>query len=155
MTAVNYVTKTGVAPSARECPRCGRRVGGFFALDRFQPARHRDAHGAWCRQLREPGSGRVIAPAAKREPTDRQREVLAFLADYVRERGGAPSMREIGSAFGITSTNGVNDHLIALERKGLIDRDPLVSRGLRVTASGFVALGVSPCRHCGGTGRAS
>lgn len=36
------------------------------------------------------------------------------------------------TAFGIKSTNGINDHLRALERKGYITRDPLKSRAIRV-----------------------
>ena len=40
-------------------------------------------------------------------------------------------MREIGSHFGIRSTNGVNDHLRALEKKGYLQREDLKSRALR------------------------
>jgi repressor LexA len=46
-------------------------------------------------------------------------------------------MREIGEHMGIRSTNGVNDHLKALERKGHLVRDDMKSRALRpVAASG-------------------
>jgi len=40
-------------------------------------------------------------------------------------------LREIGSHFGIRSTNGVNDHLRALEKKGYLQREDLKSRALR------------------------
>jgi len=40
-------------------------------------------------------------------------------------------LREIGLHFGIRSTNGVNDHLRALEKKGYLQREDLKSRALR------------------------
>ena len=63
--------------------------------------------------------------------TDRQREVLDFISDSIRKRGYPPTVREIGSDFGIRSTNGVNDHLRALEKKGFLHREDLKSRALR------------------------
>lgn len=54
--------------------------------------------------------------------TDRQRECLLFIKTYKDSHGYAPSMREIGKHMGIRSSNGVNDHLQALERKGAIKR---------------------------------
>ena len=67
--------------------------------------------------------------------TRRQAEILAFIADTVRDCQRPPSLREIGDRFGISSTNGVADHLTALERKGRIVRDKQVSRGIRVVQS--------------------
>jgi repressor LexA len=63
--------------------------------------------------------------------TDRQRQVLDFISDSIRKRGFPPTLREIGSHFGIRSTNGVNDHLRALEKKGFLHREDLKSRALR------------------------
>ena len=63
--------------------------------------------------------------------TDRQRQVLDFISDSIRKRGFPPTLREIGSHFGIRSTNGVNDHLRALEKKGYLHREDLKSRALR------------------------
>ncbi len=63
--------------------------------------------------------------------TDRQREVLDFITSSIRKRGYPPTLREIGSHFGIRSTNGVNDHLRALEKKGVLHREDLKSRALR------------------------
>lgn len=63
--------------------------------------------------------------------TDRQRQVLDFISDSIRKRGYPPTLREIGSHFGIRSTNGVNDHLRALEKKGYLQREDLKSRALR------------------------
>jgi repressor LexA len=63
--------------------------------------------------------------------TDRQREILEFITQSIRERGYPPTLREIGLHFGIKSTNGVNDHLRALEKKGYLEREDLKSRALR------------------------
>ena len=65
------------------------------------------------------------------ELTERQRHVLDFISDSIRKRGYPPTLREIGSHFGIRSTNGVNDHLRALEKKGFLHREDLKSRALR------------------------
>lgn len=71
--------------------------------------------------------------------TARQLEVLRLIADAV--------------AIGHTTTNGVHDHLRALERKGLLQRTPGLARGLRITDAGRSALALAPtttCPHCGG-----
>src|SRR6266446_1991978 len=54
--------------------------------------------------------------------TDRQKEIYDFLLRTIREKGYAPSIPEIGKQFKIASTNGVSDHLKALEKKGYIRR---------------------------------
>jgi repressor LexA len=74
-------------------------------------------------------------------PTDRQLEVLRFIAKEIEERGYPPTIREIGEALDIRSTNGVNDHLKALERKGFLSRDPIKSRALIPTSAAREALG--------------
>jgi repressor LexA len=65
--------------------------------------------------------------------TERQKMILDFIKQSIRERGYPPSLREIGSHMGIKSTNGVNDHLTALERKGYLRRDSMKSRALQPT----------------------
>ncbi len=50
--------------------------------------------------------------------THRQQMVLDFIRESIADRGYPPTLREIGARMGIRSTNGVNDHLRALERKG-------------------------------------
>jgi repressor LexA len=67
-----------------------------------------------------------------RQPlTARQREILDFVRESI-DCGYPPTLREIAYAFNITSTNGVSDHLKALEKKGWIRREKFISRGLRV-----------------------
>lgn len=63
--------------------------------------------------------------------TARQQEILDFISASIVERGYPPTIREIGKHMGIRSTNGVNDHLKALERKGFLTRDDLKSRAMR------------------------
>src|ERR1700712_2592976 len=63
--------------------------------------------------------------------TQRQREILDFISASIVERGFPPTLREIGEHFAIRSTNGVNDHLKALEKKGHLRREDLKSRAMR------------------------
>ncbi|MBX3230827.1 MAG: transcriptional repressor LexA [Labilithrix sp.] len=66
--------------------------------------------------------------------TERQQMVLDFIRQSIADRGYPPTLREIGAKMGIRSTNGVNDHLRALERKGYLTREDMKSRALRPTA---------------------
>jgi repressor LexA len=68
--------------------------------------------------------------------TQRQQMVLDFIRQSIHDRGYPPTLREIGARMGIRSTNGVNDHLRALERKGYLTREDMKSRALRPTALG-------------------
>jgi len=63
--------------------------------------------------------------------TKRQNQIWNFISVFCEERGYPPTLREIGEHFGIRSTNGVNDHLKALEKKGYLRREDLKSRALR------------------------
>lgn len=63
--------------------------------------------------------------------TQRQKEILDFISASIMERGFPPTLREIGEHFQIRSTNGVNDHLKALEKKGHLRREDLKSRAMR------------------------
>ena len=77
------------------------------------------------------GSLTLVRDDSRSVLTDRQREILDFITQSIRERGYPPTLREIGLNFGIRSTNGVNDHLRALEKKGYLQREDLKSRALR------------------------
>src|SRR5207237_9641155 len=68
--------------------------------------------------------------------TERQEKILSFIKKSIIDQGYPPTIREIGEHFGIRSTNGVNDHLKALERKGYLERGELKSRALRVIEAG-------------------
>jgi len=73
--------------------------------------------------------------------TQRQQMVLDFIRQSIHDRGYPPTLREIGARMGIRSTNGVNDHLRALERKGYLTREDMKSRALRPTGLDVRALG--------------
>src|ERR1700722_18437421 len=72
--------------------------------------------------------------------TQRQQMVLDFIRQSIHDRGYPPTLREIGARMGIRSTNGVNDHLRALERKGYLTREDMKSRALRPTNLGQTSL---------------
>jgi repressor LexA len=64
--------------------------------------------------------------------TKRQEQTLDFIRSSIQDRGYPPTLREIGEFMGIKSTNGVNDHLRALERKGYLRREDMKSRALKL-----------------------
>ncbi len=91
--------------------------------------------------LPTPGSSFSDAAETARALTDRQLNALRYVHGHIKEHGYPPTLREIGKHMGITSTNGVNDHLRALERKGYIHRTDQLSRGIRLTVKGLGAVG--------------
>ncbi len=62
---------------------------------------------------------------------DRAREVLAFIQRFSREKGYPPTIREIGEAVNIASTNGVRYYTTLLEKAGHLERSSKISRGIR------------------------
>jgi repressor LexA len=74
--------------------------------------------------------------------TDRQKVILQFILRTSEERGFPPTIREIGEEMDISSTNGVNDHLKALERKGFLTRGEQQSRSLVATKRARLVLGL-------------
>ena len=70
---------------------------------------------------------------AKKGLSDRQKNILAYIQEYVGEFGRPPTIREIGGAVNISSTSVVNYNLTKLKERGLLERDAEVSRGLRLT----------------------
>lgn len=70
----------------------------------------------------------------------RAREIHSFIQRYRREHGSAPTIREIGRQFEISSTNGVRYYLNLLEKAGYIRRTGGISRG--IGPSGGVPAGI-------------
>lgn len=64
--------------------------------------------------------------------TERQRDILNFIRDFQKERGIAPTHREICDHFGFSSYGTVYKHLSLLEKKGLIRRDWNQKRGVEL-----------------------
>lgn len=79
-----------------------------------------------------PGAARRRSPAHLTTGADRQEAMLNFIAESLRERGYPPTIREIGTALGIASTNGVRYYLDRLEQSGKIRRDRWTSRGIEL-----------------------
>jgi repressor LexA len=64
--------------------------------------------------------------------SSRQRAILNFIEQEMRERGYPPSVREIGDAVGLTSPSTVHSHLNTLQRLGYLRRDPTKPRAIEV-----------------------
>jgi repressor LexA len=64
--------------------------------------------------------------------TSRQKEIYEFIRTKIQGRGYGPTVREIGIQFDIKSPNGVMCHLKALQKKGLIHREPNMSRAIQL-----------------------
>ena len=74
----------------------------------------------------------MAARKAKKGLSERQEQILQFIREFTREEGRPPTLREIGSAVGISSTSVVDYNLNALAKKGYLTRNPHVSRGIRI-----------------------
>jgi repressor LexA len=66
-----------------------------------------------------------------RKLTDKQELILRFIVDYIRDNERPPTIRDVATEFQMT-VKGAYDHLIALERKGWIDREGKHSRGITI-----------------------
>ena len=63
--------------------------------------------------------------------TERQQRILDVIRRFTAEHGYPPSVREIGERVGLSSSSTIHAHLKALEKRGLISRDPTKPRALR------------------------
>lgn len=75
----------------------------------------------------------VMRTKSKPQRAPSEDAILRFIAGALREHGRPPTLREIGAAFGIASTNGVRYYLDRLEQAGKIRRDRFTSRGIELT----------------------
>lgn len=64
--------------------------------------------------------------------TERQAEILRFIRAQIDKTGLPPTRAEIAKALKFRSPNAAEEHLRALERKGVIEMLPATSRGLRI-----------------------
>src|SRR5580692_3442279 len=64
--------------------------------------------------------------------TKRQKGIFDFIRKYAAKTGYPPTVREIGTAVGLTSSSTVHAHLANLERLGLLRRDPAKPRALNL-----------------------
>ena len=71
-----------------------------------------------------------------KEPTERQKEVLDFIASYISVHEYSPTIRDVADFFGI-SVKGANDHLAALRKKGMLKHgDCGKSRTMKLVKTG-------------------
>lgn len=90
----------------------------------------------------------MSCPAPKKTtlpPTPRQLDVLRLVEKHRREKGFAPSARELCRLLGLgeSSTQAVFQHLNGLEARGLLEREPGTARTARATAEGLRWLGIT------------
>jgi repressor LexA len=70
-----------------------------------------------------------------KEPTQRQWEVLSFIARFIEDRHFPPTIREIAKHFAV-SVKGAYDHVTALQRKGYLTNKEGRSRTLEIVKNG-------------------
>lgn len=85
------------------------------------------------------GRGRRVCELGD-PPSPGQARMLRVVGDWIANHGYPPTTREIGIALGIRSTNAVIEALVFMERKGLVVREPRISRSVRVTEMGQAFL---------------
>lgn len=71
-------------------------------------------------------------PPGSTELTARQAEVLAIIEAAILKNGFSPSVREIMTAAGVGSPNGIMCHIESLHRKGYITYQPNTARSIRI-----------------------
>mgnify|MGYP000191585194 CR=1 FL=1 len=69
----------------------------------------------------------------RRSLTPRQNEIYEFVREQISGQKSPPTIPEIADHFGLRSTNGVYEHLVALEAKGYIERKKGKARGITLT----------------------
>lgn len=69
-------------------------------------------------------------PQIRIPPTPRQAAILAFLREFIAAKGYAPTQREIGDGCNIKHLNGVRNHLLAMQRRGLVHILPGAQRNV-------------------------
>jgi repressor LexA len=72
--------------------------------------------------------------------TARQAEILALIQDFMEQSGFPPTRAEIAEKLGFKSANAAEEHLRALERKGILDILPGASRGIQLKQAGLPGL---------------
>jgi repressor LexA len=70
-----------------------------------------------------------------RELTPRQKQILEMIQDFISETGMPPTRAEIARQLGFKSANAAEEHLRALQRKGVLELLPGASRGIQLKDS--------------------
>jgi len=67
--------------------------------------------------------------------TPRQAQILNMIQEFISDSGMPPTRAEIARELGFKSANAAEDHLRALQRKGVLDLIPGASRGIQLKDS--------------------
>lgn len=67
--------------------------------------------------------------------TPRQAQILNMIQEFIAESGMPPTRAEIARELGFKSANAAEDHLRALQRKGVLELVPGTSRGIQLRDS--------------------
>ena len=67
--------------------------------------------------------------------TPRQSEILHMIQEFIVDSGMPPTRAEIAKALGFKSANAAEEHLRALQRKGVLELVPGASRGIQLKDS--------------------
>ncbi len=67
--------------------------------------------------------------------SQRQRAILDYIGQHIERHGYPPTVREIGEAVKLSSSSTVHAHLKSLEERGLIQRDAVLTRAIKLTES--------------------
>lgn len=77
--------------------------------------------------------------------SQRQRMILQYIQQHTENHGYPPTVREIGEAVDLSSSSTVHAHLKALEERGYIKRDAVLTRAIKITQEGMShVLGTDP-----------
>jgi len=77
-----------------------------------------------------------------RQLTPRQNEILLLIQDFINEYGMPPTRAEIAKELGFKSANAAEEHLRALQKKGVLELLPGASRGIQLKDSLREQLGL-------------
>ena len=70
-----------------------------------------------------------------RELTPRQKQILEMIQEFIAETGMPPTRAEIARQLGFKSANAAEEHLRALQKKGVLELLPGASRGIQLKDS--------------------
>ncbi len=77
-----------------------------------------------------------------RQLTPRQKEILELIQSFITEYGMPPTRADIARELGFKSANAAEEHLRALQKKGVLELVPGASRGIQLKDSLREQLGL-------------
>lgn len=67
--------------------------------------------------------------------TKRQKQILDYIHDYIDKNDYAPTFREIGEHFKLSSVATVAEHIESLKNRGYLQKEPTLARSIQLTAT--------------------